>query len=124
MLTTGPRDAYIVGMTAGGTLGEFEVVVLLAVLHTAPGAYGSVIRDEIARRSGHEPARGSVYVTLDRLEQKGLLRSTVGAPTPERGGRPRRFYQVSQRGIAALRRSLALVSSMRAGLESILEPSS
>ena len=107
-------------MTAG-TLGEFEVVILLAVLHTAPEAYGSAVRDEITRRSGQVPARGAVYVTLDRLERKGYLRSAIGGPTPDRGGRPRRFYHVSRRGLAALRVSLALVSSMREGLDSILD---
>jgi DNA-binding PadR family transcriptional regulator len=111
-------------MTAGSTLGEFEVVVLLAVLHTGSNAYGSAIRDAIASRSGHLPARGSIYVTLDRLEQKGYLRSTVGDPAPERGGRPRRYYEVSRRGMAALRASLTVVSRMCAGLESLLDPSS
>jgi len=105
---------------AGGTLGEFEVVVLLAVLRTAPASYGSAIRDEIASRSGQAPARGSVYVTLDRLEQKGDLRSSIGEPTAERGGRPRRFYRVSARGLAMLRKSLAVVTRMREGLDSIL----
>jgi DNA-binding PadR family transcriptional regulator len=115
-------DAYIVGMAAAA-LGEFEVVILLAVLHAAPEAYGTAIRDDISRRSGREPSRGSVYVTLDRLEAKGYLRSTVGDPAPERGGRARRFYQVTRRGLAALRGSLAIVSSMRKGLESVLDPS-
>jgi DNA-binding PadR family transcriptional regulator len=108
---------------AAGPLGEFEVVILLAVLHTAPHAYGTAIRDDISHRSGRNPARGSVYVTLDRLEAKGCLRSTVGDATPERGGRPRRFYEVTRRGLAALRNSLAIVSSMRKGLESVLDPS-
>jgi DNA-binding PadR family transcriptional regulator len=108
---------------AAGPLGEFEVIILLAVLHTAPGAYGTAIRDDISRRSGRHPARGSVYVTLDRLEAKGYLRPTVGDATPERGGRPRRFYEVTRRGLAALRRSLAVVSNMRKGLESVLDPS-
>ena len=106
-----------------GPLGEFEVVILLAVLHTAPGAYGTAIRDEITTRSGRMPSRGAVYVTLDRLETKGYLRSSVGDPAPERGGRPRRFYEVTRRGLAAVRGSLAVVSSMRKGLESILDPS-
>jgi len=107
-------------MTAG-TLGEFEVVILLGVLHAAPEAYGTTVREAIAGRSGQLPARGAVYVTLDRLERKGYLRSALGEPTPDRGGRPRRFYQVTRRGLAALRTSLALVSSMREGLESILD---
>jgi PadR family transcriptional regulator PadR len=108
---------------APATLGEFEVVILLAVLHTGPEAYGTAIRDEITRRCGRTPARGSVYVTLDRLNEKGYLRSTFGEPTPERGGRPRRFYRVSSRGMAALRSSLAVVSRMSEGLEAVLDPS-
>ena len=114
------RDAYIVGIVAG-PLGEFEVVILLAVLHTAPEAYGTAIREDISRRAGRNPSRGSVYVTLDRLEAKGYLRSAVGDPTPARGGRSRRFYLVTRRGLAALRGSLAIVSSMRKGLESVLD---
>jgi DNA-binding PadR family transcriptional regulator len=107
---------------ATGTLGEFEVVILLAVLRIESHAYGSAISQEIARRSGQPPARGSVYVTLDRLEQKGYLRSTLADATPERGGRPRRFYRVSARGLAMLRKSLAVVTRMREGLDSILDP--
>ena len=107
---------------AGGTLGEFEVVVLLAVLHAGPQAYGSAIRDEIERRSGHAPARGSVYVTLDRLERKGYLRSTLGDPAPDRGGRPRRFYRISRRGLALLRASLAVFARMSEGLDTLLDP--
>jgi DNA-binding PadR family transcriptional regulator len=107
---------------AAGTLGEFEVVILLAVLRIEPHAYGSAINLEIAQRSGQPPARGSVYVTLDRLEQKGYLRSTLADATPERGGRPRRFYRVSARGLAMLRKSLAVVTRMREGLDSILDP--
>jgi len=118
----GRNRAYIVGM-AGGTLGEFEVVILLAVLRTGPGAYGSGIRDEIERRAGEAPARGAVYVTLDRLERKGYLRSSVGDAADDRGGRPRRYYRVSARGMAMLRKSLAVVTRMREGLESVLEPS-
>lgn len=115
------QRAYIVGM-ATGTLGEFEVVILLAVLRTGPNAYGSAIRDEIERRSGAAPARGAVYVTLDRLERKGYLRSSLGDPSADRGGRPRRFYRVSARGLAMLRKSLAVVTRMREGLESVLDP--
>ena len=106
----------------GGTLGEFEVVILLAVLRTEPQAFGSAIRDEIELRSGQAPARGSVYVTLDRLEKKGCLRSSVGEATADRGGRPRRFYRVTARGLAMLRKSLAVLTRMREGLDSILGP--
>jgi DNA-binding PadR family transcriptional regulator len=108
---------------ASGALGEFEVVILLAVLHEREHAYGAAIRDQIERRSGRAPSRGGVYVTLDRLESKGCLTSTVGAADPDRGGRPRRFYQVTPRGLRALRRALAAVDQMRSGLEPLLEQS-
>jgi DNA-binding PadR family transcriptional regulator len=121
LLTWCARVAYIVGIMAAAVLGEFEVVILLAVLHQRGHAYGAVIRDEIERRSGRAPSRGAVYVTLDRLESKGCLASTVGESTPDRGGRPRRFYQVTPRGLRALRRALAAVDQMRSGLEPVLE---
>jgi DNA-binding PadR family transcriptional regulator len=107
---------------AAGALGEFEVIVLLGVLQAGPDAYGSRILDAIEQRAGQAPARGSVYVTLDRLERKGHLRSTLGDATAERGGRARRYYRVSPRGLARLRASLALVSRMRSGLDAVLDP--
>ena len=79
-------------------LGEFEVIVLLAVLHCAGNAMGVEIRDEIERRSGRTVGRGAVYVTLDRLDEKGLLTSRFGASSPERGGHPRRFFSVTAAG--------------------------
>ena len=97
-------------------------MVLLAVLHLRPTAYGTSIRDEIERRSGRAPSRGAVYITLDRLEDKGLLRSTLGEPTPERGGRPRRFYRVSARGLKAVRASINVLTRMREGLDPLLDP--
>jgi DNA-binding PadR family transcriptional regulator len=103
-------------------LGEFETVVLLAVLHLGTTAYGTSIRDEIERRSGRAPSRGAVYITLDRLEDKGFLRSSLGDAVPERGGRPRRFYRVSARGLKAVRRSLDMLTRMREGLDPLLDP--
>jgi DNA-binding PadR family transcriptional regulator len=103
-------------------LGEFETVVLLAVMHLRDTAYGTSIRDEIERRSGRAPSRGAVYITLDRLEEKGHLRSSLGEPAPERGGRPRRFYRVSARGLKAVRRSLDMLTRMREGLDPLLDP--
>src|SRR3954467_11292118 len=73
-------------------LGEFEQVVLLAVLRLGDDAYAVSIRDEIAECTGRDVARGSIYITLDRLETKGYLRSRLADPTPERGGRAKRYY--------------------------------
>jgi DNA-binding PadR family transcriptional regulator len=99
-------------------LGEFEVLVLLAVLHLAGDAYPPAVRSEIERRARRPVARGAVYVTLDRLEGKRLLGSRVeeGAGS----GRPRRSYRVSAKGMRALRRALAAVENMRVGLDSVL----
>ena len=100
-------------------LGEFEVVVLMAVLHLGQDANGSAVRHEIERRLGRSVSRGSVYVTLDRLEEKALLSSRlVEAPTV-RGG-ARRLFRVSAAGVKAVKHALATVSRMHQGLEDLL----
>jgi PadR family transcriptional regulator, regulatory protein PadR len=98
-------------------LGEFELMVLLAVLQLGEGAYGVPVRQEILRRTGRDVARGAVYVTLDRLARKGYLRSSLGEATAERGGRPKRFFEITARGSRALRESLTALERMREGLE-------
>jgi len=104
-------------------LGEFEVVVLLAVLHLGDIAYPPAIRTEIERRARRAVARGAVYVTLDRLETKGLLASRDSEDGVEGGGRPRRYFRVSAKGLRAVRQSLAVVERMRSGLEPLLDES-
>lgn len=101
-------------------LGEFEVLVLLAVLHLGDEAWPPAIRGEIERRARRAVSRGAVYVTLDRLEAKGLLASDTRADTEPQPGRPRRAYRVSARGVRAVKRALAAVERMRAGLEPLL----
>jgi PadR family transcriptional regulator PadR len=101
-------------------LGEFETVVLLAVLHLDRQASGSAIRTEIASRSGRAVPRGSVYVTLDRLEDKGLLSSRLADATAARGGRPRRFFRVTAAGVEAVRESVGILARMQRGLEPLL----
>lgn len=101
-------------------LGEFEVVVLLAVLHLRDDAFGSAVRDEIERRSGRAVSRGSVYITLDRLEEKGLLGSRLAEASASRGGRPKRFFRVTTAGRRGLKNSIAMLSRMHRGLEPIL----
>jgi len=98
-------------------LGEFELLVLLAVLRAGDDAYGSRILKELHERSGRPVARGAVYVTLDRLEAKGFLASRTDSGTPARGGRPRRYYSVRASGLAALRQSLEALGRMRMGLK-------
>jgi DNA-binding PadR family transcriptional regulator len=83
-------------------LGEFEQVTLLAVARLREGAYGVAIRQEIEDRSDRPVAIGSVYQALDRMERKGFIRSNVGEPTPERGGRAKRFYGLTPSGRQAL----------------------
>ena len=128
MLTTTDGNAYIVGTVT--QLGEFETLVLLAVLHLGDSAYPPAVRTEIERRTTRTVARGAVYVTLDRLESKRLLTSNVihglhglHGSEPARGGRPRRFYRVAPKGVRAVKRALDAVERMRAGLEPVLERS-
>jgi DNA-binding PadR family transcriptional regulator len=101
-------------------LGEFEVVVLMSVLHVGEDAFGSAIRDDIEARSGRPTSRGAVYITLDRLEDKGLLSSTLGEGTSARGMRPRRYFTLTPDGVKALQSSLKLVATMHRGLEAVL----
>ena len=107
-------------MTDVSTLGEFEHVVLLAVLRLGDEAYAVPIIDEIERCTGRSISRGSVYITLDRLETKGYLRSRLADPTPERGGRAKRYYALRPRAIAALRDSRRALVALWRGLDRML----
>lgn len=98
-------------------LGEFEQVVLLAILQLqAEGAYGVSIRAKILEHTKRAPTPGAIYTTLDRLERKKLLRSTVGEATPERGGRAKRYYEVTAAGLAALKRARQEFQRLARGL--------
>lgn len=98
-------------------LGEFEHVVLLAILRLEGDAYAPAILDEIEARTGRVPSRGSIYITLDRLEEKGLLSSSLAAGPRERGGRPRRYLELTPSGLVALRESREALLSLWSGLE-------
>ena len=89
-------------MAANASLGEFEQVTLLAILRLGDDAYGVTIRAEIAECTGRDPAPGALYTTFDRLQQKGLVTSRLGDPTPQRGGRAKRFFTVTAAGIQAV----------------------
>jgi DNA-binding PadR family transcriptional regulator len=86
-------------------LGEFEHVVLLAILRLGEDAYGVTIRAEIMACTDREPGPGALYTTLDRLEEKGLVTSRFGDPTPQRGGRAKRYFTVSAAGVRAVSRA-------------------
>jgi PadR family transcriptional regulator, regulatory protein PadR len=92
-------------MPAARSLGEFEQIVLLAILRLPDNAYGVTISAEIKACTGREPAPGALYTTLDRLEDKGLVTSRLGDPTPQRGGRAKRYFVLSSKGLAAITRA-------------------
>ncbi len=98
-------------------LGEFEQLVLLAVVHLKGDGYGMTIRREIELRTGRSVAIGAVYATLDRLEEKRHVSSKEGDPTPQRGGRARRHFRIEPAGMRALGTARRLMDQMWEGLE-------
>ena len=107
-------------MTDVSSLGEFEQVVLLAVLRLGDAAYAVSVRDEILDCTGRDVSRGSIYITLDRLETKGYLRSYLADPTPERGGRAKRYYALRPRAVEALKDSRRALVALWKGLDAKL----
>ena len=101
-------------------LGEFEQIVLLAILRLQEDAYAIPIREEIEAKTGRTVARGALYTALDRLEDKRCLRSRMSAPLPERGGRSRRYFTVTPAGVAALRASRRALQQLWQGLDEVL----
>lgn len=97
-------------------LGEFEQIVLLAVLRLGEGAYGVPIRREIEKRTGRALTVGALYRTFDRLEAKGYLTSRFSEPTPERGGRSKRYFKAEAAAVRALRESRSALDAMWEGL--------
>jgi PadR family transcriptional regulator len=102
-------------------LGEFEQLVLLALLRLGNGAYGASIRREIRDRTKRDVPIGSVYVTLARLERKEMVVSYVGLPSKERGGRRRKHYLMNEPGQRALGRAYRALKAMAVGIEAELE---
>jgi PadR family transcriptional regulator, regulatory protein PadR len=84
-------------------LTDFELMILLAILRVGDNAYGVPIAREIESTSGRKVILGAAYAALDRLERNGLVESSKGEPTPERGGRAKRFFQVTDQGVRAVR---------------------
>jgi DNA-binding PadR family transcriptional regulator len=104
-------------------LGEFEHLVLLAVARLGQDAYGVPIVDELERQTGRRVSRASVYVALKRLEAKALIQSTLGDPTPERGGRAKRYFQISPLAERRLIEAREALMKMWANLPIIERPS-
>ena len=102
---------------SNGHLGEFEQMVLLAILQLGNDVYGVPIVDEIERRTDRSVARAAVYVTLRRLEKKGLLESWMGEPSEERGGKARRLVRVRPEGRRLLLGSRRAMDAMWQGLD-------
>jgi len=104
-------------MSAALNLGEFEQLVLLAILRLGDGAYGVTIRAELAERGGRTVAPGALYTALERLEAKRAITSRMGDPTPQRGGRAKRFVKVTPSGLEALNRALHAYERLLDGLD-------
>jgi DNA-binding PadR family transcriptional regulator len=103
------------------SLGEFEHLVLLAILRLESDAYGVPIVQEIGERTGRSVSRAAVYIALRRLQAKGLVSSRMADPTPERGGRAKRYFTVEPPGIALIKDSRRALVSMWEDLEPVLE---
>ena len=102
-------------------LGEFEQLVLLAVLRLGPDAYGAAVQRELEEQGSRQASVSSIYITLTRMEEKGLVASRMGSPTDDRGGKARRYFQATQDGVQALSESRTRLLEMWEGMESILE---
>ncbi len=116
-LTDSQIHYKVVIMSGASPLGEFEQLVLLAILRLGAKAYGVSIRQEIVCCARRQVSPGALYTTLERLETKGLVGSEVGAPTPERGGRAKRFYAVTETGQSQLVDAQRSFQRMLVGLE-------
>ena len=103
------------------TLGDFETLLLLALVRLKERAYGATIHREIEARTGRSVAVGAVYTGLARLQRSGYVTATVGEPTPQRGGRRKKFYELHPEGAAALSNSMDAHRRMIEGIEDELD---
>jgi len=103
-------------MAKRGYLGEMELMVLLAVMRLGDEAYGVPISKELLALAGREVALGSIYAALDRLEEKDFVSSSLGDPTPERGGRAKRYFKATPTGIRALKMTRAALTNLWSGI--------
>lgn len=98
------------------TLGNFELMIMLVLIRLGPDAYGVPIAREILLQTGREAALGSVYATLERLEEKGFVSSEIGDPTPQRGGRAKRYFRVTPKGLREIRQTQRMLVKLWRGL--------
>jgi PadR family transcriptional regulator PadR len=103
-------------MATRSFLGEMELMVLLALVRLGDDAYGVPISKELLAIAGREVALGSVYAALDRLEQKEFVSSLLGDPTPERGGRAKRYFRVTPKGLHALKMTRTALTNLWSGI--------
>jgi DNA-binding PadR family transcriptional regulator len=109
-------------VSKGDVLGEFEQLVLLALLRLGDGAYGMTVRREIEERADRDVSIGAVYATLDRLEEKGMVKSRLGESTEARGGRAKKCFRITAAGARALERSQQALRHMLEGLPARWNP--
>lgn len=102
-------------------LGEFELMILLALIRVGDDAYGVPIAKELLNTTGREVALGSVYAALDRLEEKDLVSSTLGDPTPERGGRAKRYFRITKKGMREVQAARTALTNLWRGLPRLEE---
>jgi DNA-binding PadR family transcriptional regulator len=106
-------------MPKGNYLGDFEQLVMLALMRLGHLAYGMTVRRELEEIADRRVSLGAIYATLDRLEVKGLVTSFLGSPGNERRGRAKRFFRVTAPGVSALRASLGSMDRMRQGIDGL-----
>ncbi|MGD8328952.1 MAG: PadR family transcriptional regulator [Acidobacteriota bacterium] len=99
-------------MSGRDYLGEFEMVVMLTLLHLQDAAYGMTIRMEIEERTGRSVSIGAIYTTLRRLQRKGYVAAELGDPSPSRGGRAKKYFSLQPEGIEALQRSKEMFTQL------------
>ena len=99
-------------MKSRGYLGEFELMLLLAIIHLGEDAYGVPISRELERHRGRDVSVGSVYAALERLETKGLIVSALGDPTPERGGKAKRFFRITREGLRQVQETRRVLTKL------------
>jgi PadR family transcriptional regulator PadR len=111
-------DLFIIleQMKTGNHISDFELISMLVLLRLGDGAYGVPIAREIEEQTKREVKLGSVYATLERLEEKGFVVSELGEPTPERGGRAKRYFRVTKQGMREVRETRQILIRLWQGV--------
>jgi PadR family transcriptional regulator len=112
---------FIIGehMANPNAISNFELMVMLSLIRLGDEAYGVPISEQIAEQSGHDVALGSVYAALERLEDRGFVVSSIGDPTPERGGRAKKYFKMTGKGIEVVRDTRETLTRMWKGLKTL-----